>query len=258
MDYSSKTIVDKMKHKMKKQFKKIEEKMEDYEKYKMNYEYFKYSPYVQELLAEIADLKRVNKVLMNELTIKDKSDREINKVRKHKPVIVKLEPIPGNGEVIDLTQDSDQDEVEDQDEVDDVNIVYDLEEVEGDDDVIDLSQEELEEEVEADEEEVDEEDEEDQDAVETEDQEEAEDEEAEEEAEEEEVEEEDEEEEVEEDVEAEDQDAVEEEEVYEIKIKNKTYYTTNEKNGTIYSVDKDGDIGDEVGQYVDGKPVFKK
>jgi hypothetical protein len=58
MDASSKTIVDKMKHKMKKQFKKIEEKMEDYEKYKMNYEYFKYSPYVQELLAEIADLKR--------------------------------------------------------------------------------------------------------------------------------------------------------------------------------------------------------
>ena len=50
MDASSKTIVDKMKHKMKKQFKKIEEKMEDYEKYKTNYEYFKYSPYVQELL----------------------------------------------------------------------------------------------------------------------------------------------------------------------------------------------------------------
>jgi hypothetical protein len=40
-------------------------------------------------------------------------------------------------------------------------------------------------------------------------------------------------------------------------IKSKTYYVTNEKNGTIYSVTTDGDIGDEVGKYVDGKPVFK-
>jgi hypothetical protein len=49
----------------------------------------------------------------------------------------------------------------------------------------------------------------------------------------------------------------EEEEVYETKINSKTYYVTNEKNGTIYSVTTDGDIGDEVGKFVDGKPVFK-
>jgi hypothetical protein len=44
--------------------------------------------------------------------------------------------------------------------------------------------------------------------------------------------------------------------VYEVKIKNKKYYTTNESNGVIYSITKDGDIGDEVGKYVDSKPVF--
>jgi hypothetical protein len=284
MDYSSKTIVDKMKHKMKKQFKKIEEKMEDYEKYKTNYEYFKYSPYVQELLCEIADLKRVNKVLMNQLTIKHKSDYEINKVRKHKPVIIKVEPIPGNGEVIDLTHEDDS-----------TNIVYDLEEVEDEDDVIDLTQDDVEDQDEEedaveteDQDAVETEAEEDQDAVETEDQDAEEDAEDQDEEEDEDQEEEDEEEaddqeeeEADEEQDAvetddqeeeeadEEQDAVEteaeddqaeaeEEEVYEVKIKNKTYYTTNEKNGTIYSVDKDGDIGDEVGQYVDGKPVFKK
>ena len=50
----------------------------------------------------------------------------------------------------------------------------------------------------------------------------------------------------------------EEEEVYEVVIKGKTYYTTNEKNGVIYGVDKNGDVSDEVGVYVDGKPTFKK
>jgi hypothetical protein len=61
----------------------------------------------------------------------------------------------------------------------------------------------------------------------------------------------------EEEVEEEAEEEAEEEEVYEITIKSKTYYVTNEKNGTIYSVTSDGDIGDEVGKYVDGKPVFK-
>ena len=50
----------------------------------------------------------------------------------------------------------------------------------------------------------------------------------------------------------------EEEEVYEVVIKGKTYYTTNEKNGVIYGVDKNGDVSDEVGVYVDGKTTFKK
>ena len=94
--------------------------------------------------------------------------------------------------------------------------------------------------------------------------EEAEEEEAEEEeAEEEEVEEEEVEEEAEEaEEEEEEEEAVEEEaeeeEVYEVVIKGKTYYTTNEKNGVIYGVDKNGDVSDEVGVYVDGKPTFKK
>ena len=225
MESSSKIFVDNMKRKMKKQFKQIEKKMEDYEKYKTNYEYLKYSPYVQELLTEIADLKRVNKILINELTIKNKSDKEINKMRKHKPVIVKLEPIPGNGKVIDLTQEHD----------DDAHIVYDLEEL---DNICNLCGCEMninkngirhtEDYCYSGETAIDEDDEE-QDAVD------------------EEVDEDDEEDAVEEEL---------EEEVYEVKIKNKTYYTTNEKNGTIYCVDKDGEIGDEVGQYVNGKPNF--
>jgi hypothetical protein len=47
-----------------------------------------------------------------------------------------------------------------------------------------------------------------------------------------------------------------EEEVYEVTINGKTYYTTNEVNGVIYSVTSDGEIGDEVGEYKDGKPTF--
>ena len=61
--------------------------------------------------------------------------------------------------------------------------------------------------------------------------------------------------EVEEDVEVEE---VEEEEVYEIKIKTKSYYVSNETNSTIYSITDDGDVGDEVGKYIEGKPVFNK
>jgi hypothetical protein len=49
-----------------------------------------------------------------------------------------------------------------------------------------------------------------------------------------------------------------EEEVYEVTIEGKTYYTTNETSGVIYAVTSDGEIGDEVGSYKDGKPVFNK
>jgi hypothetical protein len=48
----------------------------------------------------------------------------------------------------------------------------------------------------------------------------------------------------------------EEEEVYEITIKGIKYFTTNEKNGDIYSIDSDGDPGDIVGKYVNGRPRF--
>ena len=49
----------------------------------------------------------------------------------------------------------------------------------------------------------------------------------------------------------------EEEEFYMIKIKNIRYYVTNETNSEIYAYGKDGDLGDLVGNYVDGKPTFK-
>ena len=48
----------------------------------------------------------------------------------------------------------------------------------------------------------------------------------------------------------------EESEVYEITIKNKKYYTTNEVDGTIYLSDINGDVGDEVGQFKNSKAVF--
>ena len=44
----------------------------------------------------------------------------------------------------------------------------------------------------------------------------------------------------------------EEEDVYEITIRGKKYYATNEKNGTIYAIDKDGEVGPEVGKFVNG------
>ena len=47
-------------------------------------------------------------------------------------------------------------------------------------------------------------------------------------------------------------------EVYEITISGKSYYTTNEKNGKIYAIDKDEEVGDEIGDFKDGKPCFYK
>lgn len=48
----------------------------------------------------------------------------------------------------------------------------------------------------------------------------------------------------------------EEVEVFEIEIKGKTYFTTDEKSGIIYACLPDGDIGDEIGMFVNGKPTF--
>ena len=50
----------------------------------------------------------------------------------------------------------------------------------------------------------------------------------------------------------------EDEEVYEIIIKGKTYYTSNEQSGAIYGVDANGDVSMEVGVFKDGKAVFNK
>jgi len=78
----------------------------------------------------------------------------------------------------------------------------------------------------------------------------------EEEEEEEEVEVEEEEEEEEEEVEEEEEE--EEEEVFEVEIKGKTYYTTNEQSGPIFAVTEDEDVGDEVGVFKNGKATFYK
>jgi flagellar biosynthesis GTPase FlhF len=48
----------------------------------------------------------------------------------------------------------------------------------------------------------------------------------------------------------------EELEVFEITINGTEYYTTNENDGVIYAVDADGEVGDEIGKFVNKKPVF--
>ena len=60
----------------------------------------------------------------------------------------------------------------------------------------------------------------------------------------------------EEEVEVDDEEEEMEEEVSEVVINGKKYYTTNETNGVIYNMTSDDEIGDEVGVFKDGKPVF--
>lgn len=48
-----------------------------------------------------------------------------------------------------------------------------------------------------------------------------------------------------------------EEELYEILIGKSSYYVANETDGPIYEITKDQEVGDEIGQYVNSKPVFK-
>ena len=49
----------------------------------------------------------------------------------------------------------------------------------------------------------------------------------------------------------------EEEELFEIQIDGKTYATDNEMNGVIYALIEDGDVGDKVGYFKDGKAFFQ-
>jgi len=51
--------------------------------------------------------------------------------------------------------------------------------------------------------------------------------------------------------------AEEEEELYEVLIGKSSYYVSNEENGPIYEIAADQEVGEEVGKYVDGKPVFQ-
>jgi hypothetical protein len=47
-----------------------------------------------------------------------------------------------------------------------------------------------------------------------------------------------------------------EEEVFEIEIDDITYFATDEENGILYEITKDGDIGKKVGIIKDGEPIF--
>jgi hypothetical protein len=47
-------------------------------------------------------------------------------------------------------------------------------------------------------------------------------------------------------------------EVEEVIVNGKKYYTTNVKNGIIYEVLPDDDIGPEIGSFKDGKAKFYK
>jgi len=56
--------------------------------------------------------------------------------------------------------------------------------------------------------------------------------------------------------EVEQEEVEQEEEVFEIEIDDVTYYATHEENGILYAVDKDGDVGKQVGIIKDGEPIF--
>jgi len=42
-------------------------------------------------------------------------------------------------------------------------------------------------------------------------------------------------------------------EVVEVQVGGKKYYTTHATHGDIYAMDDDGEVGDKIGQFVDGK-----
>ena len=220
-----------------------------------NYYALEQLPIVRELIEKNEKLKRKNKELKRLISAISANLPLLggNKKREVKKEKEDDENVPLDVDVVCVKSEGD-------DDADIVilpppaknNIVYEISE--SDDAIkLDVVEEVVQEE---EEEEAEEEAEEEEEEAEEEAVEEAAEEEEEEEAEEEAVEEEEEEEAEEEAVEEEAEE--EEEEVYEVVIKGKTYYTTNEKNGVIYGVDKNGDVSDEVGVYVDGKPTFKK
>ena len=47
-----------------------------------------------------------------------------------------------------------------------------------------------------------------------------------------------------------------EEEVFTVEIDGVDYYTSDDVNGIIYSVDANEEVGEKVGQFVDGEPTF--
>jgi len=236
-----------MKREFRKSMEKLQSEMSEYALYKDNYDFMMCSPIVQKLKEEIRlldskvdDLQYANRQLIRELKAMQKNEKRLNKkikkIRRKKSVEETVVPDVSNARYPLVSDNFIAEE----------HIVYEL--VEETDEIAVVSVDEEDEKVVADEA-IEEE-------IVTEDEEEKSEEEevvvekSEEEEEEEVVVEEAEEEEVEEDA--------EEEEVYEVKIKGKTYFTTNEKTGVIYAMDADGDVGDEVGNFVNGVATFTK
>jgi hypothetical protein len=192
-----------------------------------NFEYMQKSPLVKSLRKENSRLVKENKLLMS--IIKDFHITKASGIEK-KPV------------VIDLSQSDDDEAAEvppvkikiEKVEKTGENIVYELIEKEIVETVIPSQPEEEEEEEEEEEVEVEEEVEED----------------------------------VEEEVEVEVEEEVEEQleveveedetEVYEVTIRSKKYFTTNQQNGKIYEIDSEGEVGNEIGKFVNGTAVFNK
>ena len=56
--------------------------------------------------------------------------------------------------------------------------------------------------------------------------------------------------------EEEEEEQEEEEEVFEIEIDDITYFATDEENGILYAMTKDGDVGEKVGIIKEGEPIF--
>ena len=212
-----------MKKQLRNSMNELRDELHNYDVYKEFYEFMKCSPMMQDIIKENRDLKIKNKMLMKKMKLLVSDPFTTDTYPETSKIIkIKIEPIDNENNVIDLTGSDDAEEIID----DKQNIVY----------VIEEDEEEDEEEEDEDDEEVVEVEE----VLEVEEVEEV-------------VEVEDDEEE-----EEEEEDDGEEEEVYEIKIKTKSYYVSNETNSTIYSITDDGDVGDEVGKYIDGKPVFNK
>ena len=229
-------------HRVNKELRNLGEELLNYELYKEFYQFMKCSPMVQELVKKNRELKIKNKILKQKIKILESANNTYTYPDSSKIIHIKMDPVDPNNNVIDLTGiDSDMDDVpnidyvleengeEEEAEVDDEEVEVDDDEVEVDKNLDDDEEEE---------EEVDEEEEEDDKNL-------------------------DDDEEVDDDKNLDDDEEedtpleVEEEEVYEVKIKSKTYYVTNEKNGIIYSITNDGDVGDEIGHYVNGIPTFK-
>ena len=58
--------------------------------------------------------------------------------------------------------------------------------------------------------------------------------------------------------EVDDEEEEEEEELFELEIKGKTYFVTDENNGVIYEALEDDDVGEMLGNLKNGKPIWNK